>query len=139
MLASIGVLMLGCGVIIWGSAGLLGITAGPRDQNILVTIHNTCVWLSALCHLAGVAKFRAAQAKGGQHLVDMRVGVRNIKFFCTFFCPFKNYVTGTNNLRIRAFGQMRKVNTRNASASDDTDADFFIAGFTADTGGYSGS
>ena len=49
-----GLLMLGCGVITWGTAGLVGVAAaGHFDINVLVTIHNVCVWLSALCHLAG--------------------------------------------------------------------------------------
>ena len=48
-----GLLMLGCGVIIWGTAGLVGIVASHFDINVFVTIHNLCVWLSALCHLAG--------------------------------------------------------------------------------------
>ncbi len=55
-----GLLMLGCGVIIWGAAGFVGATAGllgdaGRDfANITVTIHNTSVWFSAACHLVGV-------------------------------------------------------------------------------------
>jgi PAS domain S-box-containing protein len=59
--SSPGLLMLGCGVILWGAAGTVGAAAGvlvggsgPRFANILVTIHNNCVCLSALCHLAGV-------------------------------------------------------------------------------------
>ncbi len=55
-----GLLVLGCGVIAWGSAGLVGVAtglvglaAGHFDINVFVTIHNVCVWLSALCHLAG--------------------------------------------------------------------------------------
>jgi PAS domain S-box-containing protein len=55
-----GLLMLGCGVIAWGTAGLIGVvtglvglTVGHFDINVFVTIHNICVWLSALCHLAG--------------------------------------------------------------------------------------
>ena len=53
-------LLLGCGVIIWGAAALVGIAAGlvwaDNGQlyiNVTVTIHNICVWLSALCHLIG--------------------------------------------------------------------------------------
>ncbi|HVP11550.1 MAG TPA: PAS domain S-box protein, partial [Phycisphaerae bacterium] len=55
-----GLLMLGCGVMIWGAAALVGIAAGigrsspaGPDINVAVTIHNTGVWLSALCHLTG--------------------------------------------------------------------------------------
>ncbi|WP_051299895.1 hybrid sensor histidine kinase/response regulator [Methylobacter luteus] len=57
-----GLLLLGCGVLFWGSAGFLaGIATLIRDgyeridQNTLVTIHNICAWLSALCHLTGAA------------------------------------------------------------------------------------
>jgi PAS domain S-box-containing protein len=57
---TLGLLMLGCGVIAWGSAGfigvatgLVGLAAGQFDINVFVTIHNSCVWMSALCHLAG--------------------------------------------------------------------------------------
>lgn len=57
-----GLLLLSGGVLFWGAAGFLaGIAAlikdgGERiDQNALATIHDICVWLSALCHLAGAA------------------------------------------------------------------------------------
>jgi len=50
-----GLLLLGCGVVIWGSAGAVATAAAGDDANILITIHNSCVWLSALCHLAGVS------------------------------------------------------------------------------------
>ena len=55
-----GLLMLSCGVVFWGVAGCVGIAAGllngagRLDINIFITIHNIFVWLSALCHLAGV-------------------------------------------------------------------------------------
>jgi signal transduction histidine kinase len=52
-----GLLMLGCGVVIWGLAAVVAVAAGKRDEhdvNIIVTIHNVCVSLSALCYLAGV-------------------------------------------------------------------------------------
>ncbi|MHB9106044.1 MAG: ATP-binding protein [Armatimonadota bacterium] len=48
-----GLLLLGCGVLLWGFAGAVGsisgLIGGPPT-----TIHNTCVWFSAMCHLAGV-------------------------------------------------------------------------------------
>jgi PAS domain S-box-containing protein len=67
-----GLLMLGCGVIFWGVAGvvgiatgLVGLTAGHFDINVFVTIHNICVWLSALCHLAGaILSLRPRRAVG---------------------------------------------------------------------------
>ena len=56
-----GLLLLGCGVISWGVAGLVGVVSGiaaaaaggQLDINLFITIHNLCVWLSAACHLAG--------------------------------------------------------------------------------------
>lgn len=57
-----GLLLLGCGALFWGSAGFLASIATlirdgyeHIDQNALVTIHNICAWISALCHLAGAA------------------------------------------------------------------------------------
>lgn len=57
-----GLLMLACGVIIWGAAALVGIIAGlvnePNGQfdiNTVITIHNISVVVSALCQLAGAA------------------------------------------------------------------------------------
>jgi PAS domain S-box-containing protein len=47
-----GLLMLGCGVLAWGAAGVLAKAVNQGDANLDVTIHNTCVWLSALFHLA---------------------------------------------------------------------------------------
>jgi len=56
-----GLLMLGCGVVLWGCSGFVGTVAGLADTtaaqdfaNMNVTIHNICVWLSAVCHLVGV-------------------------------------------------------------------------------------
>ena len=59
-----GLLLLGCGVLMWGVAGL-GSTlvvlaesgSGLSDVNTLITIHNTCIWVSAICHLTGAAVF----------------------------------------------------------------------------------
>jgi len=49
-----GLLLLGCGVVLWGPAGVVATVVAGDDVNVLITIHNSCVWLSALCHLAGV-------------------------------------------------------------------------------------
>jgi PAS domain S-box-containing protein len=49
-----GLLLLGCGVLLWGAAGVIGNAVARGDANTSVTIHNTCVWLSAICHLSGV-------------------------------------------------------------------------------------
>ena len=45
-----GLLMLGCGVLTWGSAGVVAKAVSQGDANLDVTIHNVCVWLSALFH-----------------------------------------------------------------------------------------
>jgi hypothetical protein len=64
-----GLLMLGCGVLMWGSAGgvgvatgVVGLATGQFDINVFVTIHNLCVCLSALCYLAGASSIVAAEA-----------------------------------------------------------------------------
>jgi PAS domain S-box-containing protein len=54
-------LMLGCGVMTWGAAGaVVMIAADYWDINFLITSHNVCAWLSALCHLIGAALSRAS-------------------------------------------------------------------------------
>jgi PAS domain S-box-containing protein len=50
-----GLLLLGCGVVIWGPAGVVATAAAHGDTNMSITIHNSCVWLSAVCHLVGVS------------------------------------------------------------------------------------
>jgi PAS domain S-box-containing protein len=55
MTGSPGFLLLGCGVVLWGSAGEVSTAVAHGNANTIVTIHNSFVWLSALCHLAGVA------------------------------------------------------------------------------------
>jgi PAS domain S-box-containing protein len=49
-----GLLLLGCGMLLWGLAGLVASALSRGDPNVLLTIHNSCVCLSAMCHLAGV-------------------------------------------------------------------------------------
>jgi PAS domain S-box-containing protein len=59
-----GLLLLGCGVLIWGAAGFVGVVAGLAAAggrlhvSVLVSIHNSCAWLSGLCHLTGVGLSR---------------------------------------------------------------------------------
>lgn len=54
-----GLLLLGCGVLFWGASGFsgasAGLLAGPGSNfaNATATIHNICIWLSALCQLSG--------------------------------------------------------------------------------------
>lgn len=57
-----GLLLLGCGVLIWGVSGCMGVIAAMApstpvlfNANTLVTVHNLCTWVSAICHLTGVA------------------------------------------------------------------------------------
>ncbi len=45
-----GLLMLGCGVLTWGAAGVVAHAVSQGDVNLNITIHNVCVWLSALFH-----------------------------------------------------------------------------------------
>ena len=49
-----GLLLLGCGVVVWGLGGLASSIASNVDVGLGVTVHNVCVWLSAGCHLVGV-------------------------------------------------------------------------------------
>jgi PAS domain S-box-containing protein len=50
-----GLLLLGCGVLIWGVGAVASIVLGRRDVNVAVTIFNLGACLAALCHLAGVS------------------------------------------------------------------------------------
>ena len=57
-----GLLLLGCGVVIWSAAAPVGVATAPDRIDVAVTIHNSCVWLAALCHLLGaVFSLRAHQ------------------------------------------------------------------------------
>ncbi len=49
-----GLLLLGCGILFWGTAGFVSTSVAGRDINMAVSIHNVCVFLSGICHLAGV-------------------------------------------------------------------------------------
>ena len=48
-----GLLMLGCGVLTWGTAGVVAKAVSQGDANLDVTVHNVCVWLSSLFHFTG--------------------------------------------------------------------------------------
>jgi hypothetical protein len=57
-----GLLLLGCGTLIWGTASFFSVATGLAkppwgvlDPNTLVTTHNVSVWMSAFCHLTGTA------------------------------------------------------------------------------------
>jgi PAS domain S-box-containing protein len=53
--SSPGVLLVGCGVLIWGVGSFVAPIVGRGNANVIVTIHNLCVWLAACSHLAGVS------------------------------------------------------------------------------------
>jgi two-component system, cell cycle sensor histidine kinase and response regulator CckA len=46
-------LLVGCGALLWGLAGVASGIIGPEKANTLVTIHNTGAAIAALCHLEG--------------------------------------------------------------------------------------
>ncbi len=54
-----GVVLLGCGALLWSASGLstlIARVASPGfDVNTIVTIHNLAVWVASLCYLAGAA------------------------------------------------------------------------------------
>ncbi len=49
-----GFLLLNCGVVFWGLAGVTAAAVGGTNFNASLTIHNACAWMAALCHLTGV-------------------------------------------------------------------------------------
>lgn len=53
-----GMLLVGCGVLIWGVGSFLASAVARGDGNILVSIHNLCVWLGAGAQLGGVLLLR---------------------------------------------------------------------------------
>jgi PAS domain S-box-containing protein len=52
-LGSPGLLLFGCGVVVWGAAGISS-AFFSHGANISITIHNSLVCISALFHLSGV-------------------------------------------------------------------------------------
>jgi signal transduction histidine kinase/ActR/RegA family two-component response regulator len=44
-------LLLACGIALWGLSGVAAGAFSRGDVNQSITIHNLCVWLSATCHL----------------------------------------------------------------------------------------
>src|SRR5262245_42173358 len=51
---SVGLLLLDCGVVFWGLSGVVAGAVSRGDVNVSVTVHNLCVFISALCHAIGV-------------------------------------------------------------------------------------
>ena len=47
-------LLLACGIALWGLAGVLAVGFAGRSAKAMLTIHNLCAWLSAGFHLAGI-------------------------------------------------------------------------------------
>lgn len=77
-----GLLMFGCGVLIWGCAGFSTAVFGIlNSQNILpdadtmVTIYNNCIWVSAILQLAGVITTLNINCKLRYPLVWIYVGI----------------------------------------------------------------
>jgi signal transduction histidine kinase/CheY-like chemotaxis protein len=52
---SLAPVLLVCGILLWGFAGVAARTAGGANFNGSVTIHNLLTWLAAFCHLLGAA------------------------------------------------------------------------------------
>ena len=50
-----GLLLLGCGVVLWGASGMVPTIVTRVDANVNVTIFSFGACLAALCHLAGVS------------------------------------------------------------------------------------
>ena len=48
-----GLLMIGCGALVWGAIGITGFFTSDNDADIIIIIYNSCIWLSALFHLCG--------------------------------------------------------------------------------------
>jgi PAS domain S-box-containing protein len=48
-----GMLLFGCGVLLWGAAGTLAPALMAHGINVMISVHNILVCLSALCQLAG--------------------------------------------------------------------------------------
>ena len=70
----IGLLLINCGVLLWGFAGLLAIIFGNEDANLTITIHNMCVCLSSLFYSTGAIM-----------LIKQNRSVRNTGMWATIF------------------------------------------------------
>lgn len=51
-------LMLGCGALIWGLAGTIVPLLLAHGINTVVTVHNSLLWVAAVCHLLAGLFFR---------------------------------------------------------------------------------
>ncbi len=57
-----GMMLLGCGALVWGSGGMLATIIFSRDINFQVTVYNLAALLSSMLHLAGALS--PLQARG---------------------------------------------------------------------------
>ena len=81
-----GLLLLECGVVLWSLAGTVGDLVDHGDANINVTIFNTGILLSGLCHLAGAIlslwpqrrSRKAPVAGGGLRTGPGRAGIGHV-------------------------------------------------------------
>jgi PAS domain S-box-containing protein len=103
-----GLLLLGCGVAIWGGTGFLATTLATRDANLGVTISNLGAWLSALCYLAGVVLPMRSnhRLRGvgswlglGYTLAAISVGLVTLATFSTWLPDF--FVQGQGGTMVR--------------------------------------
>ncbi len=98
-------LLVGCGALLWGLAGVASGVIGPNDANTLVTIHNTGAAMAALCHLEGAILSNRGQrsmnrrgtwmaaAYGGSVAVTALISLWTIHGHLPTF--FTQYVGGT--------------------------------------------
>jgi PAS domain S-box-containing protein len=105
-----GLLLFGCGVLLWGLGGLASSVASNAELGRGVAVHNICVFLSALCHLAGVGlslRPRRAVRAAGRCLVAgyaSAAGVVLIVYSATLSGKIPIFfVQGTGGTRIRYF------------------------------------
>lgn len=51
-----GMLWFGCGVLLWGAAGTVAPALLAHGINVIISVHNILVCLSAFCQLAGLSR-----------------------------------------------------------------------------------
>jgi len=51
--SSPGLLLIGCGILVWGAAGTLVPVLFPHGMNALISGHNSLVWFAAILNLVG--------------------------------------------------------------------------------------
>jgi PAS domain S-box-containing protein len=48
-----GLVWLGCGLLFWASASVVKVVFVPHGENVIVTVYNNLLWLSAVSHVVG--------------------------------------------------------------------------------------